>query len=63
LSTGRQSADDEAASKISEARSSSAKEAAKVASEGASQLEKVAANGKKNRKSAADIVLSAFRKV
>ena len=51
-----------AASIISEARSSSAKEAAKVASKGDSQLEKVAANGKKNRKSAAEAVLSAFRK-
>ena len=46
---------------ISEARASSAKEAAKVAAEGDVQLEEVAANGKKNRKSAADAVLSAFR--
>ena len=60
LSTGRQSADDEAASIISEARSSSAKEAAKVASKGDSQLEKVAANGQKNRKWAARVVIDAF---
>ncbi len=62
LSTGRQSADDEAASITNEARASSAKEATKVSAEGDSKLEKVAINGKKNRKSAAEVVLSAFRK-
>ena len=46
---------------ISEARASSAKEAAKVAAEGDAHLEEVEANGKKNRKSAANAVLSAFR--
>ncbi|MFL2493977.1 MAG: hypothetical protein ACJ0HH_04440 [Candidatus Thalassarchaeum sp.] len=61
ITAGRQSADDEAALMIGEARTSSAKEADKVAAEGDVHLEEVAANGKKNRKSAADAVLSAFR--
>ena len=61
ITAGRQSADDEASSIISDARTSSAKEADKVAAEGDAHLEEVSANGKKNRKSAAEAVLFSFR--